>query len=743
MESIGTLERDPDAKVTIFHKDIVAPVKHSQEQFRKAVEMGASYVRANVDEVTEMDNGNLKVDYTDGKGGKASMEVEILVLSTNLVPNQGNKQLAEALGIDLDEFGFFKEGDPVYKPMATDREGIYLAGTATGPRDICMSISQAAGASANAISLLKDSKGTELTKVERPPEKQVPPEDEPRIGVLVCRCGKNIHGIIDVDALIEYARTLPNVVVAEPDLFGCAGGKYKDIIKEHDLNRMVIGACSPKTHEHLFGLHSQAAGLNKYLFEIVNLRNHCTWVHSKDKDAALEKAKLLIKMGVARARRLEPLHMLSSPVEQKAMVIGGGVSGLVCAKRLGDMGYDVHVVDKSKVLGGKTSWLGSVLGSNTSPRDFMGSLVDDIKGHPKVKVHASTELKSIDGYVGQFNVGLNKDGKTENIEVGAIVVATGAKEMDPEGLYSYGKGGKVVTMGQFERQMAQEGPDMKDDGHVVMISCVGAKRRDPDEQEAYCCSIGCENMLKNARELISSRPGTKVTILHQDWNLPHKFSERIKADIQAMDTVEFIRYSEDNGPTVTPDLLVKVVNDADSKEKEIKADLVVLATPPRAQESNERLKEMIGICLEPNGFFMGALGKLKPLDFTADGIFYCGTASAPMGLPEAIVQGEGAASRVGGIIGRESLELEPTKSFVVDANCDGCAFCIEPCPFNAITLIEYSHKGGTKKTVQVNEALCKGCGVCMATCPKEGIYVRHYRPEMFLDMIKAALEVDQ
>jgi heterodisulfide reductase subunit A len=210
-----------------------------------------------------------------------------------------------------------------------------------------------------------------------------------------------------------------------------------------------------------------------------------------------------------------------------------------------------------------------------------------------------------------------------------------------------------------------------------------------------------------------------------------------------MDNVDFIRYSEDTGPSVTPDLLVNVVNDDDGKQAEIKADLVVLATTPQAQVTNEKIKEMLGVCLEPNHFFMGALGKLRPLDFTADGVFYCGTASAPMGLPEAISQGEGAASRVGNIVSKENLELEPTKSFVVDANCDGCAYCIDPCPFNAITLIEYSYGDTVKKTVQVNEALCKGCGVCMATCPKEGIYVRHFRPEMFLDMIHAALGVDQ
>jgi len=742
-EAIGTLERDPSAKVTVFHNDIVAYAKNFQEHYRGAVEMGIEYVRAKVTSVDEKENGNLMVNYNLPDGGSEKQEVEMLVLSTNLVPNDESKELADILGVELDEHGFFSETDPVFDPVTTKREGIYLAGTAVGPKDISASIAQAAAASAMAMSFLKDAKGTETVKPQKPEELHVSPDDEPRIGVLLCHCGTNIANFVDLDELEEYSKSLPGVVVVERDLFACGGGKYKEMIEKNDLNRTVIGACSPKTHEHLFGLHGESVGLNKYLMEMVNLRNHCSWVHTKDKKAATEKSKTLINMGVARAKLLEPLHMMSSPVTQKALVVGGGISGLTCARRLGEMGYEVHLVDRNEKVGGKVSNLGSAFGSDESPGDFINSLAEEVRIHSNITMHTGTEITGVDGFIGQFDVGLKKDGSEERLAVGAIVIATGAKEMLPEGSYSFGEGSNIMTQGQLETKLKTKGIELSGDGHVVMISCVGAKEGGTDNPQTYCCNIGCENMLKNAKALLAMKPDARITIVHQDWNLPHKHGERIKCDVEGLENVEFIRYSEDKKPTVSSDLFVSVVSGDDGKTTEIKGDMVVLTTPPVAQGSNEIIKEMIGVCLEPNNFFMGALGKLKPLDFTTDGIFLCGTAHSPKGLSEAIYEGEGAASRVGTILTNENLAIEPTKSFVVDENCDGCAYCVDPCPANAITLIEYGWEDAVKKTVQVNEAVCKGCGICMATCPKDGIYVHHFKPKMFFEMIHAALGVTE
>jgi heterodisulfide reductase subunit A len=274
-----------------------------------------------------------------------------------------------------------------------------------------------------------------------------------------------------------------------------------------------------------------------------------------------------------------------------------------------------------------------------------------------------------------------------------------------------------------------------------MISCVGAKEQGLDNPNAFCCNIGCGNLLKNAKTITDHKPNTKVFILHRDWTLPHKNAEKERLALDDYERIYFIRYTEENEPKVFDDLKVSVLNADKVAEEIIEADLVVLTTPPKGTENNIKLKEMLGVNLGPNNFFAGTLGKLKPLDFTADGIFLCGTAHSPKGIPETIADGAGAASRVASIISHDILQKEPTISFVVDDNCDGCAYCIDPCPFNAITLIEYMHEDNIKKTVEVNDAVCHGCGICMATCPKEGIYIRHFKPEYFKAMIKSALEV--
>ena len=652
-EAQGTLERENSSEVFIIHDDIVGYAKGFQEQYRQAEEKGVKYIRAKVEEVRETGENNLILRLSYPSGKVEDQEVDMLVLSTNLIPNKDNEELAGILDIKVDEQAIFKDVDPIYQPLSATKEGIFLCGTAQGPKDISESIAQACGAASGASELLNKVKDTELVKPPAKKLRDVKPEDEPRIGVILCDCGANIAGFIEMEELREYADSLPNVELVERDLFACGGAKYKDMIADNDVNRTVIVACSPKTHEHLFQLHTENAGLNKYLMEIVNVRNHCSWVHLKNKDDATKKAKTLSRMGVERARLLEPLHTLQSDVVQSCLIIGGGLSGMTCADSLAGMGFEVHLVDKNKELGGKLRNLNGAFMSEQSPSEFIPELVNSVMTNDRIVTHLETNIQDINGFIGQFDIQLLKGDNEKNIQVGSIVVATGAQEMIPKGLYGYGDNKKVLTHMELENSLKTDKLDLIDDTNVVMISCVGAKEQGLDNPNAFCCNIGCGNLLKNAKTITKQKPNTKVFILHKDWTLPHKNAEQERLALGVNERIYFTRYSEENEPKVSDDLKVSVLNADKGAEEIIEADLVVLTTPPKGTDDNVKLKEMLGVNLGPNNFFAGALGKLKPLDFTADGIFLCGTAHSPKGIPETIADGAGAASRVATIISHD------------------------------------------------------------------------------------------
>lgn len=741
-EALGTLERDRESEVFVIHDDILAYAKRFQEYFRESEKEGVKYLRAGVEGVAEVENDNLALSLKKPSGEVEQLEVDMLVLSTAQIPNPDNDKLAEILGVDLDDNGFFLENESILEPMATSSEGIYVCGSAQSSKDISESVVQGSGAAALAAGLLSDAKGTELAEVEKPPEIEVKPTDEPSIGVLICHCGANVAGFMDVDELAEYAKGLQNVSVVEHDLFGCGGGVVKEMVKNDNPNRMVIAACSPKTHENLFGLHLESVGMNRYLMEMANIRNHCSWVHSTNKEETLEKAKTLINMAVARARLLEPLHKISSNVIQSCCVIGGGLGGLTCANRLADMGYDVHLVEKGAELGGMLNQINSVFMSKKSPSDVIADLSNGVKENGKITTHLNSNVTEVGGFIGQYDVRLAENGQENVLNVGTIVVATGAKEIDPTGLFGYGSNPSIITQLELEKKLKANELALGDGAEVVMISCVGSKEVGDEDKRKYCCRIGCPNIIKNAKAIKEVSPNTKVHILHRDMTLIGKGEEKERLELEGREGVEFIRYNKEKKPQVAEDMRVEVWDDDEEVEKEIIANLVVLTVPLEGPEDGQSLKELLGVQMDENGFFTESLGKLKPLDFTTDGIFLCGCAHSPKSAPEVIADAEGCASRVANIISNDIMDREPTISFVVDEKCDGCAYCIEPCTFNAITLIEYMYDGAVKKTVQANDAICKGCGNCMATCPKEGIYIRHFRPEHFESMINAALGVE-
>jgi heterodisulfide reductase subunit A2 len=742
-EALGVLERRKDSEVFIVHDDIIGYAKRFQEYYRKAQEEGVSYIRAKVSGVSQGDDGGLRLSLRKPTGEPYELAVDMLVLSTAVTPNPDNETLAQILDIELDENGFFREKEVFGGQVASTREGVFLCGATQSPKDISESVVQSLAASASAAALLSEARQTELADATPPGEIEVKTTDEPRIGVLICRCGKNIAGVINVDKLAEYAQSLPNVVTVVVDEFGCAGAALKQMIVENRLNRVVLGACSPKTHEHLFSLHCESVGLNRYLMEIVNLRNQCTWVHQKEPEAAAQKAETLVRMGVTRAAMLEPLHPIQTEVVQECLVLGGGISGMACASRLGDMGYDVHLVEKSGRLGGVLNELHRLSNNGPLAADVIERFRKMLESSDRVTVHLNAEVQEVEGYIGQFRARLHESGEEREVAAGAVVVATGAREMKPHGLFGYDGKEAIITQLELEKRLKTGQLVLRDNANVVMISCVGTKEKGNGDQRTYCCRVGCPTMIKNAGVLRELKPDATVSILHRDMPLPYKRGEQQRSSLEQRGGVEFIRYSRDKKPRVSDDLRVAVWDCDAEAEKEIEADLVVLTSPLEPPEENARIKEMLNLQLDPSGFFAEAIGKLNPLDFVASGVFLCGTAHSPKGVAEAIADGEGVAARVASIISSPVMTKEPAVSFVVDEKCDGCAYCIDPCPFHALALIEYMRDEAIKKTVDANEAVCKGCGTCMATCPKQGIYIRHHRPEQFMAMIKSALEETQ
>jgi heterodisulfide reductase subunit A len=569
-EAMGTTERNPDASVSVFHEDVKLARDDYVDFCQKAKESKINFIKTDCLSVAEGEDGSLDITYD-----KESYNAEMFVLVPPYVPNKSTLELAEKTGLELDEWGFFSQKPEDAHPIHTSKKGIFVCGSAQEPKGVDDAVIQACSAASHAAALLAPSRGTELIA---PPEKDilpVKPEDVPATLAVICRCGINIAGLLDMDELVEYTKSLPHVKHVELTPFGCDGVAIRELLKTKDFNRLVIGACSPKTHEDLFFLHTEMGGLNPYLMEIVNLRNHCTWVHSTDKQKATEKAKTLMRMGVNRATLLESLEHIHVPVTPACLVIGGTPSGIACALKLGQAGLDVYLVEKEADLGK----------AKENQNRTVAKMIDELDKKENVKIYTGAKVGRVEGFVGNFTAEIVKPSGKESIDIGTVVVATPV--------------------------------DMR----------------------------------------------------------------------------------------------------ADSEEGDFEKDLLL-----QRDEKN---------------FFVGMLGILNPLDFNTDGVFKCGPARKTMGIPDAIIDGEGAASRVAGVIAKQELVKSPTISVVVDEKCDGCAYCIEPCPAQALTLIEYMQKDSVKKTVEANEAICRGCGVCMATCPKEGIFVRHFKPKYFEEMINS------
>ncbi|MGA1841036.1 MAG: FAD-dependent oxidoreductase [bacterium] len=732
-EALITKEHAPETEITIFYMDMRAYGKEFDKYIDRAQkEYGIKYVRCRITEIEEIaDNHDLKIRYETEDGELLEDDFSLVVLSVGLRPPANIEEIRERLGIELNKYNFIRTNP--WAPEETTRPGIYVCGASSEPRDIPETVTQASGASAKISALLSSARGT-LLKEKIYPEEMDVTEQPPRVGVFICNCGINIGGVVRVPEIVEFAKTLPDVQYVEENLYTCSQDtqdKIKEKIAGHKLNRVVVASCTPRTHEFLFRNTIREAGLNPYLFELANIRDQCSWVHMYEPERATQKAKELLSMAVAKARLLKPLHPASITIESKALVIGGGLSGLTASLSLADQGYEVYLVEKEKELGGNLRRLYYTL-NGPDPQKLLRDTIKKAEGNKRIHIYKDTELKEVSGYVGNFKTtiktgaGVQKK-ELREIDHGIIIVATGAQESVPQG-YLYGENDRIITQSDLERRLSEKRPEILDLKNIVMIQCVGSR----NDEHPYCSRICCSEALKNALNLKEQNPDVNIFILYRDirtYGFKEEYYEKAREK-----GITFIRYDLGAGPEVCSEngyLLLKVLEPILHRKVRIIPDLIVLS-PAIVPNNNKELAKLLKVPLTGDEFFLEAHVKLRPLDFAADGIFLCGLAHSPRFIEESISQANGVAQRAATILSKDHLEAQGTVVYVNKRWCTGCGICVSVCPYDAR---EIDEKTGIAK---INEVLCQGCGACAAACPSGATQQRGFEKCQILSMVDAA-----
>ncbi|SNQ58938.1 FAD-dependent oxidoreductase [Candidatus Methanoperedens nitratireducens] len=728
-ESIIAKEHDSDLDITIFHIDIRAFGKNFEEFYNRAQrEYGIKYINSRPPEVIVDAKNNLSMKYEDFNTGELKNEnFDLVVLSIGLDPSDSTRALAQSSGIALDDFGNIATS--VENPVGTSVPGIYVCGAAQGPKDIPDTVAQASAAAAKAAALLSSERGTMIKERAFPEEKPLSPE--PRIGVFVCHCGINIGSVVNVPNVVEYAKTLPNVTHAQEMLYACSSDSQvtiKDAIAKNNLNRVVVASCTPRTHEPLFQNTCREAGLNPYLFELANIREHCSWVHMKEKEKATEKAKGVVQMAVAKSALFQPLYKQKVPLINSALVLGGGVAGMTAALDIADNGYSVTLVEKEAELGGMLKEM-TELYDGKKPADVLKELVNRINGSKNIKVINEAKLIKVEGYLGNFKGVILSKGQEIPVDFGAAVVATGARNFEPSGLFNYGRDPGVVTQAQLEKMLGKG----ISANNITMIQCAGARNKERE----YCGRTCCIDAVKNAIRIKKANKNANVYVLYRDMRT-YGVMEKLYENARDLGVI-FIKYDAENPPKVENGS-VTVHDSMLNEDIEIASDLVVLSTPLVAGE-NEEINQLFKIPLDKNKFFLEAHPKLRPVDFATDGVFLCGSAQSPKLLDEAISQASAAASRACTILSRKFIETEGAVSVVNEAKCIGCGTCVTVCPYNAPSLQDVTVKAEevtyTTKKSRINPAACKGCGSCAAACPVGAITAQHFSSKEIGEAINA------
>jgi heterodisulfide reductase subunit A len=733
---ILTKDHDAEARCTIFHNDIRSYGKDFERFYQRTEKLpGVRFLRSYATIVREdAITKNVTVRYSTPDDGVKEEEFDMVVLSVGLNPPVDVKGVARKFGIELNSHGFCKVNP--FNPMETSRAGIFISGAFQGPVDIPESVVTASGAGSQCGELLSYRRGNLSKERIYPPERDAS-QEEPRVGVYVCHCGANIGRIVSVPSAVEYALTLPNVVHAEESLFICsteAAAMLAKDIRERGLNRVVVAACTPRTHEPLFRDTLREAGINQYFYDMANIREHCSWVHSKEKEEATQKAKDIIRMSVARACRLEPLQEFDLPVDKRALVVGGGMAGMTCALSIAEQGHEVYLVEKESDLGGIARRIHYTL-EGLDVQAYLRDLIAKVYQHRLIHVYHDATITDATGYVGNFVTTVKSDRGITEIRHGATVIATGAEVYKPTE-YLYGEDDRVMTHLELEEKIAQWDERVLGVQSVVMIQCVGCRNEDRN----YCSRICCSESIKNALLLKERSPQTDIYILFRDMRT-YGFREDYYREASNKD-IKFIRYEPQDKPEVLAGesedgrqvLKVTVTDFILGKKLELDADIIALAAAVVPSAHRNEIAGFFKLALSPDEFFQEAHVKLRPVDFGAEGIYLCGMAHYPKHIPETISQAYGAAGRVLTLLANDTVVASGSVCEVEEDRCVSCGACIAACAYGAIDFYE-SPRG---RKARVTPVLCKGDGLCNAKCPTGAIKLKHYTDDELFNQITAA-----
>jgi heterodisulfide reductase subunit A-like polyferredoxin len=715
----------------IFYMDIRTYGKDFERYYNRAMEAGVRFIRTRIPAVEEIPGtDDLELTYTDESGGVIDEQFDLVVLSVGMEISTRAVEMAQILGVELSPDSFAKSTS--FEPVSTSRPGIFVAGCFHSPKDIPSSVTDASAAAASAGALLSEARFTRSKIKELPPE--IPPTEimgqRPRVGVFVCKCGTNIAGVVDVPQVAAYAKTLSFVEHVDQNLFSCSQDTQEQItqaIKEHQLNRVVVASCTPQTHEALFQETVRNAGINKYLFEMANIRNQCSWVHAEFPEQATEKAKDLVRMAVEKVTLLEPLTELELEVNQAALVIGGGVAGMAAAQNLSSQGYTTYLVEKTNALGGNAlklfqTWKGEDIVSNTQ------SLIDAVQADKRITVLLNAEITHVEGFVGNFTTTIRTNNTHEHtLTHGVTIIATGAQELVPDE-YHYGTNPKVITSLQLDERFQQHDPTLTDITTCVFIQCVGSRI----PERPYCSKVCCTHSVVSALHLKKLNPQMNVVVLHRDMRT-YGLREEVYREAREKGVV-FVRYDLEGKPEVREEngqIQLSIKDPALGAMFDMSPDLLVLAGA-MIPEGAEQMAEFFKIPLNEDGFFVEAHVKLRPVDFAVDGVFVCGLAHSPKSVDESIAQAQAAAARAVNLLAKKTILTSGTIAVVNPLYCSSCGVCVAVCPFKAPALNE---KTGI---AEINPVLCKGCGLCVASCRSGAIHLNGFDEGQIMRMIEQA-----
>ncbi|MHB1130812.1 MAG: FAD-dependent oxidoreductase [Chloroflexota bacterium] len=731
-EAILAKEHAPNTDCSVFLMDMRSFGKGYTGYFERARDRyGVDYIRCRASSLKEDPaTKDVLVRYQSEDGELRTERFDMVVLSAGITQNQATREMAAALDVEVDENGFVRT--PSFQPLDTSREGVFVCGALSAPKDIPETVMQASGAAAQCLALLGDARGTRVREKEYPPERDVAGE-EPRVGVFICHCGSNIAGVIDVKDVAAYISTLPNVAHVETNLYTCSDdalNRIKERIQEHGINRVIVSSCTPRTHEPLFQETIREVGLNPFLFEMANIRDQCSWVHGDDHAAATAKAKELVRMAVARARLLEPLSKESLSLSHRALVVGGGVAGLTAALKLGRMGFPVTLAERERELGGwmRDHW--STL-DGADARGFLGDLVAQVTAQPNIDVMLETSLAKSGGFLGNFKTTLRQQTKfgpmDQEVEHGVTVVATGAREY--RGTEHFlGEDTRVLTQGDLE-QLAEEQPQrLAEAKSVVMLQCIK-----PADGQSYCSRTCCADAVKNALRIKEINPQARVYVLYKDM-VTYGFLEKYYTAAREKGVI-FIRYKEGDEPQARLEngaLVVETFEMILARRIVLRPDLLVLSTAMLPAEGAHAISEALKVHLGLDGFFLEAHVKLRPVDLATEGIFVAGAAHYPKTLDESIAQATAAAGRAATILTRERLSVGGAVAYVDPEKCAACLTCVRVCPYN----VPFVNEQGV---AEIQVASCQGCGTCAGECPAKAVQLMHYRDVQMLAKTEALL----